>query len=93
MKYALQYLPSGDDPLDFSHYCGGSPDPSHHGELSENEDDYYTVDFIKAKRLQDSGSIQYLVRYSGFTSEHDEWLDESDLAFCKDKVQQFNDSN
>jgi len=35
---------------------------------------------------------EYLVKYVGYTSNEDEWLDAKDLLYCQDKLADFEQS-
>ena len=69
------------DEMDESHYDGGSAD-----------EDLCEVEGIRDKRKGPDGAAEYLVRYKGYTSDHDEWRSEADLAYCLRQLEAFEKS-
>jgi len=51
----------------------------------------YNIDHIVAERMH-RGRKQYLIRWEGYTPEHDSWEPESRIRQCKDIVAQFKAS-
>ncbi len=99
--HALQYKPSGPDPLDYSHYDGGSPPYSDEEDLdhnlsspTQNSDHlYFEIDTIRDKRIsEEDHSTEYLIKYVGYSSDHNEWLDSRDLLYCQDKIEEYENS-
>ncbi|KAM9988905.1 hypothetical protein ACTFIY_004946 [Dictyostelium cf. discoideum] len=54
----------------------------------QEEPDVYEVEKILDKRVH-HGRIQYNVRWKGFSSDHDTWEDEDNVAGCPELVKEF----
>ena len=84
MRKDLPPLPPCREPFDFldeSHYDGESVD-----------EDFCEVELIKDKRNGSGGAPEYLVKYKGYPSDHEEWRSESDLAYCIHQIDAFEKS-
>ena len=77
--------------VDFAHVSRlvAYPDITNHGDVTPAPDEYF-VHRILARRSDDSGGYQYKVRWRGYGSSEDRWLDLEELANCYEMVQAFN---
>jgi chromodomain-containing protein len=84
----LEPAPKEDDP--FRRPYQPNPPP-----LSEHEDGAdYEVDAILAKRTIRRGRkniLQYLVRWTGYGSQWNEWFDDTNLPNAREAIQEFED--
>nr|CAB3229587.1 chromodomain Y-like protein 2 [Phallusia mammillata] len=55
---------------------------------SSSEEEIFEVEKVLGKRKR--GRVQYLVRWKGFSSEHDSWEPVSNLTGCRELIQEFN---
>ena len=75
-----QQSPYKVDEQDLSRYEGGISD-----------EELYTVEMVKGKRERKDDSYgpvitEYLIKYSGYDTEHDEWRTQEDLAYCPKQI-------
>jgi chromobox protein 1 len=55
-------------------------------------DDIYVVEKILAKRISETGQVEYFLKWFGYTEEDATWEPEENV-FCKDLIEQYEFKN
>jgi hypothetical protein len=70
------------------YYSRGTEEPLPMPDLEDDQDNEYEIEEVKDQTLM-KGKVKYLVKWTGWPSEYNQWVDEEDMANAQGRIKEF----